>query len=191
MQLLRMRKNRSFEDLPLSERRLYHQQSQVHDGQENPASYKIIQNALGIVLELFTRSNTRFWLTISQIFERKPSPQTFPKVQTFRTTFRYNLKKNFKFFYEISVWGHTHEYSWWRSNGIFFGFGYVKQQIGRRKARTIEGIWKHSKEIWYGVDQDLVNSVFSSSNLRLRLITKINGEHIEHTNAFHYKKINL
>ena len=30
----------------------------------------------------------------------------------------------------------------------FYGFVYLKQQLSKRKARTLDGVWKLSQEIW-------------------------------------------
>jgi hypothetical protein len=34
----------------------------------------------------------------------------------------------------------------------FYGFGYLKQQLSKRRARTLDGVWKVSQEIWSQID---------------------------------------
>ena len=71
----------------------------------------------------------------------------------------------------------------------FFGFGYLKQKLGKRKARTIAGVWKLSQEVWSGINLEMIRKVFDSWKRRLHLISARNGEHIEHTKAIHRRRI--
>lgn len=72
----------------------------------------------------------------------------------------------------------------------FFGFGYLKQKLFPRKARTMEGVWKIAQEVWSQLDLPLIKSVFNSWKIRLRLITARDGQQIEHTKAIHSKQLN-
>ena len=51
----------------------------------------------------------------------------------------------------------------------FFGFGYLKQRLSSRRAKTLDGIWKLSREIWSEID---------SWKRRLRQISARDGEYI-------------
>ena len=73
----------------------------------------------------------------------------------------------------------------------FFGFGFLKQKLEKRNARTLEGVWKLSKEIWSTIDLKQIKSVFDSWKRRLRLISAKSGEHIEQTKAVQRSFINL
>jgi hypothetical protein len=59
----------------------------------------------------------------------------------------------------------------------FFGFGYLKQRLFRRRARTEAGVWKLMKEEWSKIDLDLLTQVFSAWKRRLRLVCKASGRH--------------
>ena len=73
----------------------------------------------------------------------------------------------------------------------FFGFGYLKQKLFRRRAISLNGLWKACQQEWSQIDQNLVDKVFSSWKKRLRMISKMNGGHIENTKAIHRKSIRL
>jgi len=72
----------------------------------------------------------------------------------------------------------------------FFGFGYLKQQLLKRRARTLDGIWKLAQDEWSKIDLDFIRSVFNSWKRRLRLISAKDGAQIEHTKAIHLKRFN-
>jgi hypothetical protein len=36
----------------------------------------------------------------------------------------------------------------------FFGFGYLKQHLIRRRPSRLEGVWKISSEIWSSINQE-------------------------------------
>ena len=61
----------------------------------------------------------------------------------------------------------------------FFGFGYLKQRLSARKARTLKGVWKICQEEWSHIDRKMIQDVFSAWKRRLRIISTKNGEHIE------------
>ena len=71
----------------------------------------------------------------------------------------------------------------------FFGFGFLKQELAKRRAKTLDGIWKMCNEVWSTIDQAQIQRVFNSWKRRLRLITTKNGEHIEQTKSIHRKTI--
>jgi hypothetical protein len=67
----------------------------------------------------------------------------------------------------------------------FFGFDYLKQKLLKRRAQTLDGIWKAAQDEWSKIDIDMINKVFDSWKRRLRLIAVNNGEHIERTKTIH------
>ena len=69
----------------------------------------------------------------------------------------------------------------------FFGFGYLKQGISKRRARTLEGVWKIAQEVWSGIDLPTIERTFADWKRRLRKISAKNGEHIEQTKSIHSK----
>lgn len=71
----------------------------------------------------------------------------------------------------------------------FFGFGYLKQRLQSRRAKTLEGIWKVAKEEWSTIDTEMVKKVMAAWKRRLRLISSRDGAHIENTKAIHSKRI--
>ena len=73
----------------------------------------------------------------------------------------------------------------------FYGFGYLKQELLKRRAKTLDGVWKLSQEVWSQVTLDKIQKVFASWKRRLRMVTKKDGEHIENIKDIHNKLINL
>ena len=71
----------------------------------------------------------------------------------------------------------------------FFGFGYLKQQLSKRRPRTLDGVWKICQEIWNNIDYKMIQKVFKSWKKRLRIISSLHGEHIEQIKAIHNRKI--
>lgn len=71
----------------------------------------------------------------------------------------------------------------------FFGFGYLKQRLGKRRARTLDGIWKISQEEWSKIDVEMIEKTFSSWKRRLRMVVEKDGEHIEQVKSIHKKLI--
>lgn len=71
----------------------------------------------------------------------------------------------------------------------FFGFGYLKQRITKRKARTLEGVWKIAQDEWSQITVQQIRKTFASWKRRLRLISKKNGEHIEQIKSIHSKSL--
>ena len=71
----------------------------------------------------------------------------------------------------------------------FYGFGYLKQQLSKRKARTLDGVWKLFQEIWSQIDVETCQKVFIAWKRRCRLISAKNGEQIEHTKDIHRRRV--
>jgi predicted transcriptional regulator len=71
----------------------------------------------------------------------------------------------------------------------FFGFGYLKQQLFRRRATTLDGVWKVLKEEWAKITPEKCQNVFQAWKRRLRVCSKLDGEHIEHTRQIHKRKV--
>ena len=71
----------------------------------------------------------------------------------------------------------------------FFGFGWLKQQLLRRKATTLEGLWKLSRDIWHTFPLETVQKAFNSWKMRCRLIDQKNGDHIEQIRNLHRRTI--
>jgi len=71
----------------------------------------------------------------------------------------------------------------------FFGFGYLKQQLSNRRARTLDGVWKLAQDEWSKIDIEMIKKVFNSWKRRLRLISAKNGEHIEQIKDIHKRKL--
>jgi hypothetical protein len=70
----------------------------------------------------------------------------------------------------------------------FFGFGYLKRRLSRRKARTEPGLWKVMNQEWNKIDNTLVTKVFNCWKQRLRLVVKGDGRHIENTKNIHSRR---
>lgn len=69
----------------------------------------------------------------------------------------------------------------------FFGFGYLKQLISRRRPRNLDGVWKVSQEVWSSIDLATIERTFADWKRRLRKISAVNGEHIEQIKSIHSK----
>ena len=70
----------------------------------------------------------------------------------------------------------------------FFGFGYLKQRMWKKRPKTMDSLWKLMKKEWLSVSQKLIDKVYNSWKRRLRLVAKISGEHIEHVKHIHLRK---
>lgn len=71
----------------------------------------------------------------------------------------------------------------------FFGFGYLKQRLFHRKARTLDGLWKVVKDEWSKLQPEKCAEVFSAWKRRLRTCAKMHGAHIEQTKTIHRRRI--
>lgn len=61
----------------------------------------------------------------------------------------------------------------------FFAFGYLKQRLKRRKAKTWKGVWKVLKEEWCKVTLEMTSKVYRAWKRRLRIVSLSDGQHIE------------
>ena len=71
----------------------------------------------------------------------------------------------------------------------FYGFGYLKQRLFNRRARTLNGIMKLAQVEWLKIDLDLIRNLFTSWKRRLRMIAARYGAHIEQTKEIHSKSL--
>ena len=67
----------------------------------------------------------------------------------------------------------------------FFGFGYLKRRLFKKRPTTRQGLWKLMKEEWTSINQGLVDRTFAAWKRRLRMVSKIDGQHIENTKTIH------
>lgn len=65
----------------------------------------------------------------------------------------------------------------------FFGFGYLKSRLMRRRARTIEGVKRAAREEWSAISAEMVQSVYRAWRYRMELMVKNKGDHIENVKA--------
>ena len=73
----------------------------------------------------------------------------------------------------------------------FYGFGFLKQQLFKRKAKTLEGVWKVLNDEWNKVSLITIRKVMESWKKRCHEISSGNGEHVEQTKAIHTHKSKL
>ena len=73
----------------------------------------------------------------------------------------------------------------------FFAFGYLKQKLFSRRARTLDGVWKVCQKEWNQIPSEIISKVFASWKRRLLTVSKKNGEHIEQTKQIHKRKIKV
>jgi len=71
----------------------------------------------------------------------------------------------------------------------FFGFGYLKQRLFRRKATTKAGLWKVVQEEWRKVTPKMVSNVMNCWKRRCRLIRVTQGLHVEPISKIHRRSI--
>lgn len=67
----------------------------------------------------------------------------------------------------------------------FFGFGYLKRKLFKRRPKNFDGLWKVINEEWKKVDLAMIERVMASWKRRCRLIAKVSGSHIEQTRDIH------
>src|SRR5207245_99795 len=53
----------------------------------------------------------------------------------------------------------------------FFGFGYLKQHLNRKRCSTLDGLWKAAWTTWSSIDPSMVGKVFTSWKRHLRMIS--------------------
>ena len=71
----------------------------------------------------------------------------------------------------------------------FFGFGFLKQALFRRKARTLNGLWKAVEEEWAKVTPEKCTEVFSAWKRRCRAVSAFHGGHIEQVKGIHRRAL--
>lgn len=70
----------------------------------------------------------------------------------------------------------------------FFGFGYLKQELAKKRARTLDGVWKLSKRVWSQIDEPTIERVFAAWKRRCRMISRQDGAHVEQTKNIHRRR---
>lgn len=73
----------------------------------------------------------------------------------------------------------------------FFAFGFLKQRLAKRRARTIDGVWKCLQEEWEAITPQVIQSVFGAWKLRARMIGQGDGSHIEQTKDIHRRRVTI
>ena len=71
----------------------------------------------------------------------------------------------------------------------FYGFGYLKQQLLKRKPKTLDGVWKIAQDLWKQITIEKIQEVYASWKRRLRMVAQVDGEHIEQIKDIHRKLI--
>jgi len=71
----------------------------------------------------------------------------------------------------------------------FYGFGYLKQELLKRRATTLDGVWKIAQGVWSDIKLDTIKKVFASWKRRLRMVSAMDGAHIENIKGIHKKLI--
>jgi histone-lysine N-methyltransferase SETMAR len=71
----------------------------------------------------------------------------------------------------------------------FFGFGYLKQKVFKRKAKTLEGLWKVVKNEWSKVTPETCRNVLKEWKRKCNLVRQTNGLQIEPLAKIHRRKI--
>jgi len=71
----------------------------------------------------------------------------------------------------------------------FFGFGFLKQRLFKKKATTIKGLWKAVQEEWSKVTPQMVSNVMNCWKRRCRLIRLTQGLHVEPVSRIHKRSI--
>lgn len=73
----------------------------------------------------------------------------------------------------------------------FYGFGFLKQKLSRRRPKTVEGLWKVLNEVWSTVSLQDIKKVYDSWKRRCRMVTKMHGKHVEQTKAIHRRRVHV
>ena len=71
----------------------------------------------------------------------------------------------------------------------FFGFGYIKQKLKKKRPTTLEGLWKLVRETWARLPVDTPGLVMAAWKRRCRMVHKLSGEPIQHLKAIHRKNV--
>lgn len=73
----------------------------------------------------------------------------------------------------------------------FFGFGFLKQKLFDRRARTMDGVWKVLQALWRSISVQDVQKVYKAWKRRCRLVYTNDGEHIEHVHQLHRRIVKV
>lgn len=58
----------------------------------------------------------------------------------------------------------------------FFGFGYIKQKLKKKRPTTLEGLWKLVRETWARLPVDTPGLVMAAWKRRCRMVHKLSGD---------------
>lgn len=70
----------------------------------------------------------------------------------------------------------------------FFAFTFIKQAIGKSRAKTMDRVWKKCCEVWKNVSLDICQNLIKAWKERALEVSKRGGQHIEHTKRIHLRK---
>ena len=70
----------------------------------------------------------------------------------------------------------------------FFGFGWLKSKVKKRRFRTFKGFVKTIREEWSKLSPQFCENVFEEWKARCLLIKKEQGRHIEQIKKIHNKR---
>ena len=62
----------------------------------------------------------------------------------------------------------------------FCGFGLLKRGLGRRRPRTVDGLWKACNQVWNAIPLETLQRSLLQWKLRCRAIARMGGHQIEH-----------
>lgn len=71
----------------------------------------------------------------------------------------------------------------------FYGFGFLKQRLAKRRAKKIAGVWKCLNDEWDKITPEMCRNVFQNWKTRLRAVSRSSGEHIEGTRTIHKRRL--
>ena len=69
----------------------------------------------------------------------------------------------------------------------FFGFGWLKAKVSKRRVSTLNGLAKVIKEKWSNVSRETIENVYAGWKRRCRMIYKRQGKHVEQVKGIHSK----
>lgn len=69
----------------------------------------------------------------------------------------------------------------------FFGFGYLKGKLKRRRVKTVAGLKRAAKEEWQRISRETVIKTYKSWQKRLKLVVSNHGRPIEGFKSLHNK----
>jgi hypothetical protein len=73
----------------------------------------------------------------------------------------------------------------------FFAFGFLKQKLKQRKAKTLNGLLKVANQVWQEISVDMIRRVYDNWRKRLKLINLSEGCHIENVKDIHNRLVKL